>query len=89
MSEHTRTNHMTYALLQSGPAESIVLIDARQELAEGQALDLAHGLPFVPATLVSAGSPDDYSDAAVIVITAGAKQKPSESRLDLLLSVGS
>lgn len=37
-----------YALLQSGTAEDIVLVDARQEQAEGQALDLAHGLPFVP-----------------------------------------
>lgn len=73
-----------YALLQSGTAESIVLVDARQEQAKGQALDLAHGLPFVPATIVRAGSPDDYADAAVIVITAGAKQKPGESRLDLL-----
>ncbi|MDA3877608.1 MAG: L-lactate dehydrogenase [Halothiobacillus sp.] len=73
-----------YALLQSGTAEIIVLIDAQQELAEGQALDLAHGLPFVPTTLVRAGTPDDYADAEVIVITAGAKQKPGESRLDLL-----
>ncbi|MFH0922322.1 MAG: L-lactate dehydrogenase [Fibrobacterota bacterium] len=73
-----------YALLQSGTAESIVLIDARPEQAEGQALDLAHGLPFVPTTVMRAGSPDDYADAAVIVITAGAKQKPGESRLNLL-----
>jgi L-lactate dehydrogenase len=72
-----------YALLQSGIAESIVLIDARTELAEGQALDLAHGLPFVPATVVRVGSVDDYADAAVIVITAGARQKPGESRLNL------
>lgn len=73
-----------YALLQSGIAESIVLIDRRQEQAAGQALDLAHGLPFVPATVVRAGTADDYADASVIVITAGAKQKPGESRLDLL-----
>jgi L-lactate dehydrogenase len=73
-----------YALLQSGTAESIVLIDSRQEQAEGQALDLAQGLAFVPATVVRAGSSDDYSDAAVIVITAGSKQKPGESRLNLL-----
>ena len=70
-----------YALLQSGTAESIVLLDSRRELAEGQALDLADGLPFVPTTVVRAGSPDDYADAAVIVITAGSKQKPGESRL--------
>lgn len=73
-----------FALLQSGTAESIVLIDARSEQAEGQALDLAHGLPFVPSTVVRAGSPDDYADAAVIVITAGAKQESGESRLSLL-----
>jgi L-lactate dehydrogenase len=73
-----------YALLQSGTAESIVLIDSRKELAEGQALDLAQGLPFVPTTVVRAGSPDDYTNAAVIVITAGSKQKPGESRLNLL-----
>ena len=73
-----------YALLQSGTAESIVLIDARQEQAEAQSLDLAHGLAFVPATVVRAGSPKDYADAAVIVITAGARQKPDESRTDLL-----
>ncbi|MBN1578856.1 MAG: L-lactate dehydrogenase [Chitinispirillaceae bacterium] len=73
-----------YALLQSGTAESIVLIDSRREQAEGQVLDLAHGLPFVPTTIIRTGSLDDYTDAAVIVITAGAKQKPGESRLDLL-----
>jgi L-lactate dehydrogenase len=73
-----------YALLLSGIAESIVLIDARQEQAEAQALDLAHGLAFVPATVVRAGSSADYADAAVIVITAGARQKPDESRSDLL-----
>ncbi len=73
-----------YALLQSGTAESIVLIDARREQAEGQALDLAHGLPFVPTTIVRAGTADDYADATVIVITAGSKQKPGESRLNLL-----
>lgn len=73
-----------YALLQNGAAENIVLLDARQEQAEGQALDLSQGLPFVPAVAVRAGSADDYADAAVIVITAGAKQKPGESRLNLL-----
>jgi L-lactate dehydrogenase len=73
-----------YALMQSGAAESIVLIDARPDLAESQALDLAHGLPFVPAAIIRAGSPEDYADASIIVIAAGARQKPGESRLDLL-----
>lgn len=73
-----------YALLQSGTAESIVLVDKRPGLAAGQALDLAHGLPFVPTTIVRAGTAGDYADAAVIVITAGARQAPGESRLDLV-----
>jgi len=73
-----------YALLQSGIAASLVLIDSNHELANGQALDLSHGLPFVPAPIVRTGSPDDYADATVIVVTAGSKQKPGESRLDLL-----
>lgn len=77
-----------YALLQSGMAENIVLIDAQHERAEGQALDLAHGLAFAPATIVRAGSHDDYADAAVIVITAGAKQQPGETRSDLLTRNG-
>lgn len=73
-----------YALMQGGLAESIALVDLNANLAKGQALDLAHGLPFVPPVHVFAGSPDDYADAAVIVVTAGAKQRPNESRLDLL-----
>lgn len=73
-----------YALLQSGMARDIVLLDARPEQAAGQALDLAHSLPFVQPAQVRAGGPEDFADAAVIVIAAGSKQKPGESRLDLL-----
>jgi L-lactate dehydrogenase len=73
-----------YALMQDGLAEEIALVDVNGDLAQGQALDLAHGLPFVPPVNIHAGGPDDYADAAVIVITAGAKQRPNESRLDLL-----
>lgn len=73
-----------YALSQSGLASEIALVDANQDLAEGQALDLAHGLPFVAPVQIHAGSPDDYADADLIVVTAGAKQKPEESRLNLL-----
>jgi L-lactate dehydrogenase len=72
-----------YALSQAGVANEIVLIDARAEQAEGQALDLAHGAPFVPPTKIRAGDKADYADAAVIVVTAGAKQRPDESRLAL------
>jgi L-lactate dehydrogenase len=73
-----------YALAQKGLAEQICLIDANPDFAEGQALDLAHGLPFYPSVQIRAGDNRDYSDAQVIVITAGAKQAPGESRLNLL-----
>jgi L-lactate dehydrogenase len=73
-----------YALAQSGHADRIVLVDLNRELAEGQALDLGHGLPFYPPVDIRAGTPADYSDASVVVITAGAAQRPGESRLDLV-----
>ena len=73
-----------YALAQKGLADEICLMDANQDLAEGQVLDLAHGLPFYPPVQIHAGGKKDYADASVIVITAGAKQKPDESRLNLL-----
>jgi L-lactate dehydrogenase len=73
-----------YALAQKGIADQICLIDANADFAEGQALDLAHGLPFYPAVQIRAGDKRDYADAQVIVVTAGAKQVPGESRLNLL-----
>jgi L-lactate dehydrogenase len=73
-----------YALAQKGLADEICLVDANSDLAEGQALDLAHGLPFYPPVQILAGDKKDYADAGAIVITAGAKQNPGESRLNLL-----
>ena len=73
-----------YALAQGGVAEELVLVDHNRELAEGQALDLAHGQPFYPAVNIKAGDAGDYADARVIVITAGAKQAPGETRLNLV-----
>lgn len=73
-----------YALAQKGLADEICLIDANHDLAAGQVLDLAHGLPFYPPVQINVGSKKDYADASVIVITAGSKQNPGESRLNLL-----
>jgi L-lactate dehydrogenase len=73
-----------YALMQNGVAEEIALVDLNADLARGQAMDMAHGLPFVPPVKIHAGDAADYADAALIVITAGARQRPGESRLDLL-----
>jgi L-lactate dehydrogenase len=73
-----------YALAQSRLADEIRLLDANRNLAEGQVLDLAHGLPYYPPIRITSGSKNDYADASVIVVTAGAKQNPGETRLDLL-----
>ncbi|MEM6722424.1 MAG: L-lactate dehydrogenase [Bacteroidota bacterium] len=73
-----------YALAQDGAAEDICLIDQNENLAAGQVSDLAHGLPFYPSVSIYQGTVEDYADAQVIVITAGAGQKPGETRLDLL-----
>jgi L-lactate dehydrogenase len=73
-----------YALAQKGYADEICLMDVNRDFAEGQVLDLAHGLPFYPAVQIRVGQVADYADAQVIVITAGSKQGPGESRLDLL-----
>ena len=74
----------SYALAQSGLADDIVIIDRNEELAEGQVSDLIHGQPFFPTVNIRQGTIEDYSDARLVVITAGAAQKPGETRLDLL-----
>jgi L-lactate dehydrogenase len=73
-----------YAMAINGIATEIVLVDRNRNLASGQALDLAHGQPYFPTASIRAGLEDDYADAQVIVITAGAKQEPGENRLSLL-----
>jgi L-lactate dehydrogenase len=73
-----------YALAQRGIAEEIAMIDRNQELMKGQVLDLVHGAPYYPTVKIYNGDKTDYADARVIVITAGAKQNPGESRLELL-----
>lgn len=73
-----------YALLMSGRASEIVLIDANQARAEGEAMDLNHAVPFAPPARIWAGTYADCAGAAVTVITAGAAQKPGETRLDLV-----
>ena len=73
-----------YTLAERGLADEIVLLDANRDLAMGQALDLAQGQAFFPSTQIRVGQPSDYADASLIVITAGAKQQPGETRLELV-----
>ena len=73
-----------FSLMQSGLFSEIVLIDADMDRAEGEALDISHGVPFSRHMKVYAGTYEDIVDAAIIIITAGANQKPDETRLDLV-----
>ncbi len=74
-----------YALLNQGTVEEIVLIDIDQRKAEGEAMDLNHGLAFAPRKMsIKSGTYEDCKDAGLVVITAGVNQKDGETRIDLL-----
>ncbi len=74
-----------YALLNQGACDELVLIDINKQRAEGEAMDLNHGLAFAPTSMkIYAGSYNDCADADIVVICAGVAQKPGESRRDLL-----
>jgi L-lactate dehydrogenase len=73
-----------YALLLSGLAAEIVLIDANSAKAEGEAMDLNHAVPFTHPTRIWAGDLADCAGAMVTVLAAGASQKPGQTRLDCL-----
>ena len=73
-----------FALMESGLFSELVLIDTDRNRAEGEALDISHGLPFSIPMQIYAGDYEDISDAAVVIVTAGAGQKPGETRLDLV-----
>ena len=73
-----------FCLMQSGLFSELVLLDANRDKAEGEALDVAHGIPFARPMKIYAGDYDDIADPAIIIVTAGANQKPGETRLDLV-----
>ena len=73
-----------FALQCSGVVKEIILLDANQTAAEGEALDLLHGAAFCADQKISAGDYSACASADIIVITAGLRRKPDESRLDLI-----
>lgn len=73
-----------FSLMQSGLFSEIAMIDADMDKAEGEAMDIGHGIPFAKQMKVYAGSYDDVTDAGIVIVTAGANQKPDETRLDLV-----
>ena len=73
-----------FALQGSGIVREILILDANQATAEGEALDLLHGAAFCADQVIRAGNYADCADADIICITAGLRRKPDESRLDLI-----
>src|SRR5262245_17851337 len=72
------------SLLHDGTARELLLTDARQDVAEGEAMDLAQGAPFYPAADVRSADVDEMVDCDAVVIAAGRGGGPGQSRLDLL-----
>jgi len=73
-----------YALILQNTAAEIILVDANEIRCRGEILDLSDALPFSQTTLVQAGTITDAAQADIIIIAAGARQKPGQSRIELL-----
>jgi L-lactate dehydrogenase len=73
-----------YALQCGGVVSDICLIDANKDMAQGQAIDLLHGASLAADQRISAGGMEEVASSQVVVITAGLRRKPDESRLDLI-----
>ncbi|WP_338553533.1 L-lactate dehydrogenase [Paenibacillus sp. KS-LC4] len=73
-----------YTLLLRNRMDELVLIDANEKKAIGDALDMNHGMPFLGGTKVWAGTYEDCKGADIIIITAGVAQRPGEERIQLL-----
>lgn len=75
---------IAYSMLIQDTLNEMLLVDVNQEKLQGEVMDLIHGLPFVEPTIVRAGTLADSDDPDIVIITAGAKQKPGETRLQLV-----
>jgi L-lactate dehydrogenase len=77
-------SNLAFALQMAGVGSELVLVDANQQGAAGQALDLLHGCAYTHSQRIRAGGYDALEGADAVVITAGLRRKPDESRLDLI-----
>lgn len=75
---------IAYTVLNWGLVSEISLIDIDREKAEGEAMDLSYGASFVKPVKVRSGGYEECKDSGIIIIAAGANQKPGETRLDLV-----
>lgn len=73
-----------FSLMQSSVVNEIVVIDINKDKAEGDVLDMSHGVPFIKPLSITAGDYADAEGSEIVIITAGANQKPDETRLQLL-----
>ena len=74
---------VTWALSFQQLASEIVLIDVNKDKAQGEILDIGHGLPFLGMMDIHSGDYDEIAGADVIIVTAGIPRKPGETRMDL------
>ncbi len=75
---------VAYACAMKGDARTIALQDINKEKVEAEALDIAHGIQFTPCgNVIGSDDVEVVRDADLVIVTAGAKQKPGQSRLDL------
>lgn len=73
-----------FSLMMTGVAHKVVLIDMNTQKAYSEAMDIGHAAPFASAAKIKAGNYEDLKDCAIVIVTAGANQKPGETRIDLL-----
>src|SRR5688572_11552372 len=79
---------VSISILHNGIADELLLYDIRQPVAEGEAMDLAHGAAFYPPALVHTATVEEMRDADAVVVAAGRGGRPGESRLELLRENG-
>ena len=73
-----------FSLMMTGVAHKVVLIDMNEKKAQAEAMDIAHAAPFGHAGKIKAGTYEDLDGCEIVIVTAGANQKPGETRIDLL-----
>ncbi len=73
-----------FSLMMTGVAHKVILIDMNEKKAQAEAMDIAHAAPFGHAGKIKAGTYEDLDGCEVVIVTAGANQKPGETRIDLL-----
>jgi L-lactate dehydrogenase len=73
-----------YALMIRGIARQITIVDLDKKRLEAEVMDLSHGAPYISPVKVTAGDYPDIAGSDLVVITAGKKQQPGQSRMDLV-----